>query len=260
MPSLRRYFIELSFRGTAYHGWQRQHNALTVQEVLEQALQTATGREVLTASCCRTDTGVHALQMFVHADLDENLDAYRFTHQLNGILPDDISVAGIVAVDAGAHARYDAVQRTYGYYGYRQKNALLSGWAAPFHYDLDPDPINEACEHLLKQSDFACFAKVGSDVKSTECRVTLAEWKHADGLHQFNISANRFLRGMVRAVVGTLAAVGRGGLSPDDFGKIIASGDRKATGPQAPACGLYLEHVEYPHFSSAPLPGFPFRI
>jgi len=246
-----RYFLEISFKGTRYSGWQVQDNARSVQQVLHEAMGTLAGATVTTSGCCRTDAGVHALQLFAHFDSDAPLDAYRYTHQLNGMLPADIAVNGLHAVAGDAHARYDAVARTYRYFAVRHKHAFLDEMAAGFYFDLDVDRMNEACSHLAGHTDYRCFARSGADTKDTRCTVREASWTYRDGLFRFTVTANRFLRGMVRAMVGTLVEVGRGRLSVDGFRTVLA-GDRTGAGASAPAQGLFLARVTYPYLATEP--------
>jgi tRNA pseudouridine38-40 synthase len=255
-----RYFLELAFNGFHYHGWQMQHNATGVQEVINKALSTLAGNEVTTLGCCRTDSGVHAQQFFLHTDWNKTIeDKSRFLFSLNGILPDDIVVYQIYEVPDKAHARFDANRRTYRYFAFRNKNPFLKNAAAPFFFDLDKKAIDECCKRLLKYSDFSTFAKTGGD-ENPVCEIYEASWEMKDNLHCFTITANRFLRGMVRAVTGTLVNAGKGLISADEFEEIIRSGNRHLAGVSVPAHGLYLTAVAYPFLKVHRPVYFPFVI
>src|SRR6185436_3255903 len=222
-----RYFLELSFKGTNYSGWQIQDNAVSVQEKINGALSVLLNSNTETVGCGRTDTGVHAKQFFAQFDsVNEINDKYKFLHQLNSIVPNDISFFDFHPVKENASARYDAIKRTYEYYLYRHKNPFLKEYAASQFYDVDVDQINEACKILLECDDFKCFSKTRTQVKHTICHITEAKWEEKNGFHKFTISANRFLRGMVRAIVGTLQEIGKRELTVSDFKKIIENKDR----------------------------------
>lgn len=258
-----RYFLEFSFSGTHYSGWQIQENAISVQQKVNEALSTIACVPVETIGCGRTDTGVHAKQFFAHFDWKEIVtDKYRFLHQLNGMLPHDIAMHDLHDVKEGAHARFDAFERTYEYYAYRKKNVFLKNNAAAFYFDLDIALINKACIVLFEYDDFNCFAKNRSDVKDTICKIKKAEWQtdRAGGRHQFTITANRFLRGMVRAIVGTLVQVGKEEITVDDFHKIIEGKNRMDAGASVPACGLYLSGIKYPFLEVKSNFEFPFDV
>lgn len=258
---MQRYFLELSYCGSNYNGWQIQQNAQSIQEVLQHSLKTLTGAAIEVTGCGRTDTGVHAKQFFAHFDLDETVnDSFKYLHQLNGLLPHDITAHQLYPVHETAHARYDAIQRTYEYYAFRKKNSFLRPFAAPFYFDLDIEKINSACRILGDYSDFKCFAKNRSDVKHTLCTISEASWKFNEGFHYFKISANRFLRGMVRSLVGTLVQVGRNEINHDDFRKIIENKERSEAGPAVAAAGLYLSQIEYPYLKSNRKLNFPFVV
>jgi tRNA pseudouridine38-40 synthase len=243
-----RYFLEFCFKGTHYSGWQIQENAVSVQEKINNALSVLLNAKTETIGCGRTDTGVHAKQFFAQFDAAAEIsDKFKFVHQLNSILPHDISVFDYHPVKNGASARYDAVKRTYEYYLYRGKNPFLKEYATALFYDIDVDNINKACNILLEHDDFKCFSKSRTQVKHTICKITKAGWESENGLHVFTISANRFLRGMVRAIVGTLLQVGKKELS---LSKIIESKDRSEAGASVDACGLYLSRIEYPFLNT----------
>lgn len=255
-----RYFLELAFNGSNYNGWQIQQNATGVQQVINNALSTLAGQEVNTLGCCRTDTGVHAQQFFLHIDWHKTIeDKGQFRFSLNGILPEDIVIYSIHEVNEKAHARFDANRRTYTYFAYRNKNPFLKNHAAAFYFDLDKNAIDECCKRLLKHSDFSAFAKTGGD-ENTICEIYHAEWLMEDELHCFTITANRFLRGMVRAITGTLVKAGKGLITPDEFDDIIQKGDRSQAGVSVPAHGLYLTAVQYPFLKIIRPVYFPFVI
>ena len=256
-----RYFSELCFKGTHYSGWQIQDNAVSVQEKLNDALSTLLKTKTETLGCCRTDTGVHAKQFFAQFDsADEIDDKKKFIHQINGILPHDITILDLHPVADNASARYDAVLRTYEYYLYRFQNPFLKEFAAALFFDVDVAKINEACKILLQHDDFKCFSKSRTDVKHTICKITLAKWEEKNGLHKFTISANRFLRGMVRAIVGTLQQVGKSEISIDDFNNIIENKKRSEAGASVDACGLYLSKIKYPYLDVERKFEFPFEV
>ncbi|MCC6384510.1 MAG: tRNA pseudouridine(38-40) synthase TruA [Bacteroidia bacterium] len=256
-----RYFLEISFKGTRFNGWQIQTNATGVQQIINQALTTLTGKEVTTLGCCRTDTGVHALQYFLHFDSDETFsDRQLFVFNLNGILPEDIAVYDVYTVDKNSNARFDACKRTYRYYGYQNKNPFLKNYAGAFFFDLDVEKINECCLSLLKFADFSSFAKRTADQDNFICDIYSADWKYSNGLHCFEISANRFLRGMVRAITGTLIRAGKGLISVEEFCQIIRKKDRRLAGAAVQPQGLYLMKIEYPFLKVERKAYFPFEI
>ena len=247
-----RYFVQFSYLGTDFHGSQTQPNGVTVQEVLEKAFFTLLRHEVPLTFAGRTDAGVHAEQMFAHFDLDESevwddAKAQMFCARLNNLLPSSVAVARLFPVEEDAHARFSATARTYQYRLVTHKSPFLFGKVARVADGLDFQAMNQAATLLLGRHDFASFCKVHTDVKTTFCEVSQAQWNsYTDGTAVFTITADRFLRNMVRAVVGTLLDVGRGKLSQEDFRNIIAQKNRCAAGQSAPAEGLYLTHVAYP--------------
>lgn len=245
---MARYFLEIQYDGTAYHGWQVQPNGISVEEVIEGVLRQLFQQDVDIVGSGRTDAGVHALQQFAHLDVDElkfSLDEWMY--KMNRMLPHDISIAGILPVTGEAHARFDAIRRTYFYDMHIAKDPFLrnSSWwlnAAP-----DIDRMNEACEVMKTFEDFSSFCKSNTDVKTMICKIYDARWEMTEQNRlRFVITADRFLRNMVRAVTGTMVNVGRGVITVDDFRKIIERRDRKAAGESAPARGLFLAKVEYP--------------
>ncbi len=241
-----RYFIQFSYFGKAYHGWQNQPNAITVQEVLEKALSTLLREKVEVVGAGRTDAGVHAKQMFAHFDVEPISDIDDLVYRLNAFLPDDVVIQGIYTVSAKAHARFDAVERTYEYWLVKEKDAFLFDHAHFLKHPLDLDLMNEAAKILLEYTNFECFSKSNTDVKTYNCDVREAYWKINDDKWVFTITADRFLRNMVRAVVGTLLDVGMGKISPESIHQVIASKDRGEAGASVPAKGLYLTKVLYP--------------
>ncbi|WP_439880947.1 tRNA pseudouridine(38-40) synthase TruA [Pontibacter sp. MBLB2868] len=241
-----RYFLEIAYDGTRFHGWQVQPNALTVQEVLEDSLSKMLREPISTTGSGRTDTGVHASQQFVHFDTEQLLDPQHVVFRLNRILPNDIAALNLYLVTDEAHARYDAFARTYHYHITLRKDPFKRYHAWYHSRPLDIAKMNEAAAILLKYEDFTTFSKVKGDTKHYRCEMYEATWKQEGEELLFTISANRFLRGMVRLVVGTLVDVGRGKLSVQEFEKIIASQDRSRSSAAAPSEGLFLAKVEYP--------------
>lgn len=241
-----RYFIQFSYFGKAYHGWQNQPNAITVQEVLEKALSTLLRDKIDVVGAGRTDAGVHAKQMFCHFDFDSIDDKKDLAYRLNAFLPDDIAVQEIRTVVDGAHARFDAIERTYEYWLVREKDPFLFDYAHWVKHPLDLPAMNEAAKMLLEYTDFECFSKSNTDVKTFNCDVRQAYWEARADKWVFTITADRFLRNMVRAVVGTLLDVGLKKIKSGDMHRIIASKDRSEAGVSVPAKGLYLTKVIYP--------------
>ena len=233
---MQRYFITLSYDGAGYHGWQIQPNGISVQERLQQALSTLLRQPIEVVGAGRTDAGVHAAMMV----------AKQLAYRLNRILPRDIAVQRVEAVAPEMHARFSAVSRTYYYYLHTEKNPFLRTTSWETHYQLDFPAMNEAAAWLLTQSDFASFCKVGADVKTTLCQLTRAEWVQlSPHSWRFEITANRFLRNMVRAVVGTLVEVGRHRITLADFQRIVESKRRTAAGESMPAHALFLVDIKY---------------
>lgn len=245
-----RFFLRFAYDGTAFHGSQRQPNGITVQETIEQALAMIFREEVPLTFAGRTDAGVHAREMYAHLDIgDEAMrrEGERLVFRLNGILPDSIAIYDILRVTDDAHARFDAVRRTYEYHIVDHKDPFLCTQATRVRPGLDFEAMNEAAQLLIGKQDFASFCRTNTDVKTTICDLTRAEWQViGDGHAVFTISADRFLRNMVRAVVGTLFEVGRGKMTKDQFSEVIAKHNRCAAGDSAPAEGLYLTQVTYP--------------
>lgn len=244
-----RYFIELKYDGTRYHGWQIQQNATGVQQVLNEAMGVIFKRPVATLGCGRTDTGVHARQFFVHFDLDETLDDLQnLVHRLNGLLPNDIAVMRVFPVRFDLHARFDATGRTYRYYIYTSKDPFLKGRAHWIHFQPDREAMQKAADLLLDYTDFSCFSKNRTQVKTNICHITHADMYAENGMVVFRISADRFLRGMVRAIVGTLLQVGEGKMDMEGFRSVIENKSRKNAGASVAPYGLYLDEVTYDSF------------
>ncbi len=241
-----RYFLECSYFGKAYHGWQNQPNAISVQQVLEEGLSTLLRTKVSIVGAGRTDAGVHAKQLFAHFDVTVSVDCQDLTQRLNSYLPTDIAVSSIFEVLGDAHARFHAIQRTYEYWVVQQKNPFYQDAAHYVWSPLDVKAMNTAASLLLEYSDFECFSKSNTDVKTFLCKIELAKWEFGEEKLVFTITADRFLRNMVRAIVGTLLEVGLGKISPEALRTIIESKDRGQAGASVPAKGLYLTKVTYP--------------
>ncbi len=239
-----RYLLELSYDGTHYQGWQIQPNGLTVQEVLNNAISVITRQSIETIGCGRTDTGVHARQYFAHFDTEQELPN-NFVRSLNGILPYDIAIHDCQLVSSEFNSRFDAISRTYEYQIIFQKDPFLNKYAVRWHCDLNIEAMNQACSAIIGTRDFACFSKVNTDVKHFDCNLMAARWYYRENILIFEVTANRFLRNMVRAMVGTLTQIGEGKINQDKFMEIVESRDRRQAGTSVPAHGLYLVSVEY---------------
>lgn len=242
-----RYFIIFSYDGGAYHGWQIQPNAHTIQQTLEEALSLLLRGKYAVVGAGRTDTGVNALQMAAHVDLPEDVDITQLKYKLNKILPQDIAVIDIRRVRDDAHARFDAVARRYNYFVTTAKSPFGRRYSCRVSADLDFDAMNRAAATLLEYTDFTSFSKLHTDVKTNNCRVVHAAWRKLnDNSWVFEIEADRFLRNMVRAIVGTLLLVGRGKLTLDGFRRVVEQKERCAAGDSAMAEALFLAQVKYP--------------
>ena len=243
-----RYFLRFAYDGTAFHGSQRQPNGVTVQETMEQALAMIFREPIPLTFAGRTDAGVHAREMYAHFDIGCQLpDAGHICFRLNGILPDSIAIFDIFPVTDDAHARFSAVRRTYEYHIVDHKDPFLCQQATRVRPGLDFDAMNEAAQLLIGKQDFASFCRTNTDVKTTICDLTRAEWRELGNGHAvFTIAADRFLRNMVRAVVGTLFEVGRGKMTKEQFAEVITQHNRCAAGDSAPAEGLFLVQIDYP--------------
>ncbi|MBE6314697.1 MAG: tRNA pseudouridine(38-40) synthase TruA [Bacteroidales bacterium] len=243
-----RYFLRLSYNGAPYHGWQVQPNAVSVQSTIEEALSMVLRESISIVGAGRTDTGVNARMMFAHFDYTGAIsDKCKLINSLNRLVGKNIAIYDIIDVSDDAHARFDATSRTYKYFVTHEKS--------PFHYpfswycpqSLDYDKMNEACEVLKRHIDFTSFSKLHTDVKTNNCRIDYAHWKQEGEMMVFTITADRFLRNMVRAVVGTLVEVGRGKISVEEFEQIILKKDRCSAGTSMPPQALFLWNVEYPY-------------
>ncbi|MBR2776691.1 MAG: tRNA pseudouridine(38-40) synthase TruA [Prevotella sp.] len=249
---MQRYFVTFSYDGTRYHGWQIQPNGDSVQQRLQEALSTLLREEICVTGAGRTDTGVHARMMVAHFDTDACFEAEKginerqLAYKLNRLLPYDIAVEKVEKVSQEMHARFSATSRTYHYYIHTKKDPFRRAYSCELHYELDFEKMNEAARVLMEYEDFGAFCKAGADVKTTLCRVTEARWiQTSETTWYFVITANRFLRNMVRAVVGTLIDVGRGRLSLEEFRKVIEGKRRTEAGESMPGNALFLEKIVY---------------
>lgn len=244
---MNRYFVTLSYDGTRYHGWQIQPNGVSVQERLQEALSTLLRKPVTVTGAGRTDAGVHARMMVAHFDWEgDAIDGRQLVYKLNRLLPFDIAVSKVEVVSMDMHARFSATSRMYRYYIHTMKDPFQRAYSCEIHYPLDFAKMNEAAQVLMTYEDFGAFCKSGADVKTTLCQMTKAEWvQTSPTTWYFEIRANRFLRNMVRAVVGTLIEVGRGRLSLDDFKRVIEGKQRSDAGESMPGNALFLEDVVY---------------
>jgi len=240
-----RYFLDISYRGGNYHGWQIQENAVTVQGVLEKALSNVLGAKIDILGSGRTDTGVHASSQIVHLDSPREFDPLLI-FRINGYLPKDICIKSARLVRDDAHARFDATSRAYVYRITFVKNPFEIGLAYYFYPPINIHEMNKAAQILVQYEDFESFSKVHTDVANFNCTIFHAYWEQKGDMLYFHVKANRFLRGMVRTLVGTMLEVGKGRMSLDEFTKIILAKDRKCAGISAPAEALYLSEVEYP--------------
>ncbi|WP_348799600.1 tRNA pseudouridine(38-40) synthase TruA [Flavobacterium adhaerens] len=244
-----RYFIKLAYNGTPYNGWQIQPNAPSVQETLNKAFSIILNSEINLMGAGRTDTGVHAKEMYAHFDFESDLDIPVLIHKLNSFLPKDIVIYSIIPVADDAHSRFDATKRTYEYHINTFKDPFLQEQSWYFHQKLDIDLMNEASKILLQHTNFQCFSKVNTDVNTFDCIIFEAYWTQNESKQNnklvFTISANRFLRNMVRSIVGTLINIGLRKITLTDFETIIKSKNREKAGFSVPAHGLYLTKIEY---------------
>lgn len=241
-----RYFVTLSYDGTRFHGWQIQPNGISVQGELEHGLSLLLRTTVQVTGAGRTDAGVHARMMVAHFDYDGDVDCQQLAYKLNKLLPQDIAVQKIEPVAADLHARFSATSRTYYYYLHTTKDPFQRHYSCELHYPLDFELMNRAAAMLLDYEDFGAFCKSHADVKTTFCHVTEARWVQlSDYEWRFEITANRFLRNMVRAVVGTLIEVGRGRLSLDDFCRVVEGKRRSDAGESMPGNALFLVDIKY---------------
>jgi len=246
---INRYFLHLSFDGTAYHGWQVQPNAVTVQQILNEKLTLLLGVDTMLTGSGRTDTGVHARHYTAHFDASRHLSvsqAHDLTYKLNCILPPDIAILGIQQVKNDAHARFSALSRSYEYIICTAKNPFMINRAWRQERPLNIEAMQTASKILLEYDDFECFSRSNTQVNNYLCKLTEANWRQEENLLIFHISANRFLRNMVRAIVGTIAEVGLGKIAPDAIRTIIQSRSRSKAGYSVPGCGLYFLGAVYP--------------
>ncbi|MGB8706276.1 MAG: tRNA pseudouridine(38-40) synthase TruA [Gillisia sp.] len=241
-----RYFVELAYNGKQYHGWQNQPDAISVQEVVEKVLRTVFQKKISVTGAGRTDSGVHASQYFAHFDTEEIEDFEKFIFKLNSILPEDIAVFNIFMVCEDAHARFDASARSYEYHVVQHKDPFKTETAYYVKNELDMEKMNRAATQLLGFSDFKCFSKSRTDVRTYNCKISSARWERRGNELVFCITADRFLRNMVRAIVGTLLEIGLGKMEENELQQIIKSRDRQKAGTSVPAKGLFLTRIEYP--------------
>lgn len=247
---MNRYFLHFSFLGTHYHGWQIQPNAVTVQSVMEEALTRLLRQKIILTGCGRTDAGVHARMFFAHFETETFInpeECLMIVHKLNGYLPTDIVVYSLRIVEPDIHARFSAILRTYQYKIITRKDPFLQGlaWYYPFG-QLDISKMNAAAGKLMQYNDFASFSKKDTDIVGSICTMTFSGWEQLDHQLIYTVTANRFLRNMVRAIVGTLVEIGRGKWDEKKLKSILDSRDRCMAGESVPACGLYLTEVKYP--------------
>ncbi len=243
-----RYFIQILFDGTNYHGWQIQPNAQSVQQIVNNSLSTVLSEKIVTVGAGRTDTGVHARHFTAHFDHHEPGLEYntKLLYRINGLLPPDIAVRKLIPVCNYAHARYHALSRTYKYYITNNKDPFVTRYAWHFKGDLDISLMNQAANIIKEHSDFSSFSKLHTSVKTNICTIHKSEWTTKDGILTYTICADRFLRNMVRAIVGTLIQIGRQKYPAEFIREIINSKDRNKAGSSAPAHGLFLYHIDYP--------------
>jgi tRNA pseudouridine38-40 synthase len=243
---MSRYQMQLSYLGTRYFGWQRQTNAISVQEEIEKALSTILRKEITVVGAGRTDTGVHASFYVLHFDCTTEItEEMNLVYHLNRFLPNDIAVQQIAKTNPEFHARFGAVSRTYKYYISTVKDPFTIQTTYQFTVPLDIEKMNEAAKTLIEYTDFTSFAKLHTDVKTNNCKILQAEWEKTGTMLVFTIKADRFLRNMVRAIVGTLLEVGKGKITVDDFRKVIESKNRGAAGTSVPPQGLFLVDIGY---------------
>jgi|SRR5574344_703199 tRNA pseudouridine38-40 synthase len=240
-----RYFIQLAYNGSPFFGWQIQPNLTTVQGVIENALHLLLREEISVTGCGRTDTGVHAKQFFAHFETEQNIDSQNLTDKLNNFLPKEIAIEQIFSVANDMHARFSAISRTYKYYISTSKEPFNFHFSFRVYQKLDIEKMNQAADLLLHTEDFTSFSKLHTQVNNNICHVSEARWQNENGQLVFTITADRFLRNMVRAIVGTLLEVGKGKLTLPEFQQIINQKDRGKAGTSVPAHALFLENVRY---------------
>jgi tRNA pseudouridine38-40 synthase len=246
---MQRYFIKLSYDGTNYHGWQSQDNANTIQSEVEKALSVLFSQKNKITGAGRTDTGVHAIEFYAHFDVDDsfnNDELHDLIYRFNAILPPEIAVSGILPVNKDAHARFSAISRTYKYYISKNKDPFAKDYSWCVYGNLNIEAMNNAAKILFEYTDFTSFSKLHTNTNNNNCKIFQAEWEGKNNMLVFTITADRFLRNMVRAIVGTLLDIGKGKITTDDFRKIIENKNRCDAGYSVPAKGLFLENIEYP--------------
>jgi len=242
-----RYFADLSYKGTNYHGWQIQPNAITIQEVLQDAFSLILKGKIILTGAGRTDTGVHAQNFTAHFDIQKSIiDTEKLVYRLNSYLPEDISIKRIYEVKEDAHSRFSALSRTYEYRTHFLKDPFLTEFSLFIYNNIDFEKMNKAAKVLFEYQDFTSFSKLHTDTKTNICKILRAEWINRGNKKIFIIEADRFLRNMVRAVTGTLLKVGKGNINIDDFRRIIESKDRSNAGVSVSAHGLFLTQIKYP--------------
>lgn len=241
-----KYFLDITYDGSRFHGWQVQPNGITVQEEIEKALEKILREKTPILGSGRTDTGVHATQQIAHFETASTLEKEDIQYKLNAVLPRSIAINSVKSVKKEAHARFDATARKYHYFIHQKKNPFKEARSYYFPHRLDLEKINEACKIMEKWKDFESLSKVHTEVNHFNCDIYHAEWTEEAGMHLFEIKANRFLRGMVRATVGTLLEIGKGKISIQQFEEILQSKNRSNAGRAVPPHGLYLCEVIYP--------------
>jgi tRNA pseudouridine38-40 synthase len=241
-----RYLLHISFQGTNYSGWQSQENSNTVQSEIDGRLSQLCASSIQSIGCGRTDTGVHASNFYLHFDTEKEFKEEELTYKLNRMLPDDISVHSTNAVNSTFHARFDAFSRTYHFIISKQRNPFLRNLTWNYHLPLKVEAMHRTVQFLKEYEDFSSFSKSNTQVKTNFCKVMEVAWKETPSFYIFTITANRFLRNMVRAIVGTSIQIGLEKLDSDGFRAIIEAKDRKRAFESVPGCGLYLTKVEYP--------------
>ncbi|TCD10371.1 tRNA pseudouridine(38-40) synthase TruA [Pedobacter frigidisoli] len=247
--SKKRYFIQIAYDGSLYHGWQIQPNAITVQELLDKAMSTFYRQPIETLGCGRTDAGVHATDFYAHFDV-ENLEEAKVLNAIAGInamLPYQVAAKKIISVNDDAHARFDATARAYKYYIHFEKDPFKLNRSWLVKDRLDVEQMNQAADLLLNYTDFSCFSKSNTQTFTNNCKITEARFEEKEDGLVFTVQADRFLRNMVRAIMGTLVRIGKHEITLTDFSEIIESKNRSNAGQSVPACGLYLVKVEYPY-------------
>jgi len=239
-----RYFVDISYFGKNYHGWQTQENAITIQEILDKSLSTILKTEIKSLGSGRTDTGVHAMSQVAHFDFNGNI-IENFLYRINSLLPRDISINSIKGVKENISARFDAISREYIYKIHTRKSAFLNDYSYYYKRDIDIELLNKACDIIKKFKDFQAFSKVKTDVNNYNCNVSYAAIEKENNSYFFKVTSNRFLRGMVRAIMGTLFEINENKIELEFLEEIIIKKERKLAGPSVPAHGLYLNKVLY---------------